>query len=146
VVNTSRAPAASQAAWTRAISSAHAAPGASDCTISSAAVSRSSPIGVKSSIALMAALSINSIIEGRITCRIATTAAAQSATESKDATSVEAGRGAGTSRKIARVTMPSVPSEPTKSFSSDSPATSLIRLPPSVIRVPSASTTSRPST
>ena len=41
-----------------------------------------------------------------------------------------AGAWAGTSRRIARVTMPSVPSLPTNSLSSDSPATSLIRLPP----------------
>ena len=52
----------------------------------------------------------------------------------------------GTNRRIARVTMPSVPSLPTKSLVSDSPATSLIRLPPSSIRVPSARTTSRPRT
>ena len=38
---------------------------------------------------------------------------------------------AGTSRRIARVTMPSVPSLPTNSLSRLSPATSLMRLPPS---------------
>ena len=63
-----------------------------------------------------------------------------------DATSVAGGRGNGTRRRIARVTMPSVPSDPTKSFSSERPATSLIRLPPRVMSVPSARTTSRPRT
>ena len=48
----------------------------------------------------------------------------------KVATSVARAAWAGTSRRIARVTMPRVPSLPTKSLSSDSPATSLIRLPP----------------
>ncbi len=107
---------------------------------------RSRPRGAKSSTALIVARSISSIIEGRSVRRTATTASAAATTDAKDATSVAGGSGCGTSRRIARVTMPSVPSEPTNSLTSESPATSLMRLPPRVMSVPSASTTSRPST
>ncbi len=100
----------------------------------------------KSSTALIDARSISSSIEGRIVARMATTASAAARTVANDATSVDLAACAGTSRRMARVTMPSVPSLPTKSLSSDSPATSLIRRPPREMRVPSASTTSRPST
>ncbi len=146
MTNSSVAPAAPQAARITSISSVRAAPGASDCAISSAPVARSRPIGFQSSTALIEAWSISSIIEGRSVVRTATTARAASSTVAKEATSVERAACAGTSRRIARVTTPRVPSLPTNSFSSDSPATSLIRLPPSVTRLPSASTTSRPST
>ena len=94
----------------------------------------------------MIARSISSSIEGRMVDRIVTTASAAPRTVAKLATRVDLAPWAGTSRRIARVTMPSVPSLPTNSLSSDRPATSLIRLPPRVIRVPSARTTSRPRT
>ena len=129
-----------------ATSATRSAPGASDCAISSAPAARSSPIGRWSSTALTLARSISSIIDGRISRRTATTASAAATTVGKAATSVERAPCAGTSRRIARVTMPRVPSLPTNSLISDSPATSLIRFPPSDTRVPSASTTSSPST
>ena len=53
---------------------------------------------------------------------------------------------AGTSRSVTSVMTPSVPSLPTNSFVSDSPATSFKRGPPSRTAVPSASTTCIPST
>ena len=77
---------------------------------------------------------------------MATTVSAAACSVGKVATRVDRAPWAGISRRMARVTMPSVPSLPTNSLSSDNPATSLIRLPPRVIRVPSASTTSSPST
>ena len=94
----------------------------------------------------MLALSISSSIEGRSTERIATTASAACRTVAKVATNVDLAACWGTSRRSTRVTIPRVPSLPTNSLSSGSPATSLIRLPPSWTSVPSASTTSRPST
>ena len=94
----------------------------------------------------MDAASINSIIEARSVAPIATTVSAAACTDGKVATRVDRMPWAGISRRIARVTMPSVPSLPTNSLTSDSPAASLIRLPPSWTSVPSASTTSRPST
>ena len=146
VTNTSVAPAAAQAASISSTSAVRDVPGASDWATSSAPASRSRPIGRKSSTALIDVRSISSSIEGRIVRRTATTARAAASTVGKVATIVERAACAGTSRRIARVTTPRVPSLPTNSFISDSPATSLIRLPPRWIRVPSASTTSRPST
>ena len=64
---------------------------------------------------------------------MATTVSAAACTVGKEATRVDGLLWAGISRRIARVTMPSVPSLPTNSFTRDSPATSLIRLPPRVI-------------
>ena len=84
--------------------------------------------------------------DGRTLLQIPSTASEAATIDPNDATSVARSACAGISRRIARVTIPSVPSLPTNSFSSDSPATSLNRFPPSRTSVPSASTTSRPST
>ena len=62
---------------------------------------------------------------------IATTVSAAACTVGKDATRVARKLWAGISRRMARVTMPSVPPLPTNSLTRESPATSLIRLPPS---------------
>ena len=146
VAKTSLAPDTSQAAIATATSSARAAPGASDWMRRSAPASRSRPIARKSSTALIEAWSISSTSEARTVRPSSMTAAAAAATVGNVATTVDTGGWAGTSRSVARVTMPRVPSEPTNSLSSGSPATSLTRLPPRLTRVPSASTTSRPST
>ena len=116
-------------AWS--ISRLRASPGASDCT-SKQGTGRTvaAPMGRKSSTMLMAALSISSTSDGRLVRPSSTTARAAAAASAKSATRVALGGCAGTSRRIARVMMPSVPSLPTKSFSSGRPATSLIRLPP----------------
>ncbi len=146
MTKTSRAPDSRHAFSICAISSLREEPGASDCATSSAPASTSSPIGRCSSTARIEAWSISSSIEGRSPDRIATTASAATVGLGKVATNVERASCAGTSRSTTRVTIPSVPSLPTKSLSRLSPATSLIRLPPSCTSVPSASTTSRPST
>jgi len=91
-------------------------------------------------------LSISSSIEARTVPRIATTASAAAVIDGKLPTSVAFDGCSGISRRIARVMIPRVPSLPTKSLSSESPATSLICRPPRVTSVPSASTTSMPST
>ena len=108
-------------------SSVHADPGASLWATSSAPAAVSRPIGRCASTARIEGWSISSSIEGRSRLRIATTASAAAVMVGKAATSVAPVRCAGTSLRIARVTMPSVPSLPTNSLSSDSPATSLIR-------------------
>ena len=111
-----------------------------------AAASRSSPIFVSSSTALMVGRSMNSSIEGRMRCVIASTAAVAESSVGNVATRVCGGRWAGTSRSVTSVMIPRVPSLPTNSFVSDRPATSLSRGPPSSIARPSASTTFMPST
>ena len=76
---------------------------------------------------------MNSTSEGRSCRPIATTASAAARAVGKVATSVAAGGGEGTSRRVTLVTIPSVPPDPTKSLIRDRPATSLILLPPNVI-------------
>ena len=146
VLNTSAAPLASHACRIISISSAAAPPGASERPSSRAPAVRSSPIFTKSSTALMLPLSISSSIDGRSFEVMATTASAAASTEANVATNVHAGGGAGSRRKVNSVMTPRVPSEPTNSFVSDSPATSLRRGPPNRSAVPSASTTTMPST
>ena len=94
----------------------------------------------------MLPLSISSSIAGRSVAVIATTASAAASTVANVATSVADGGGAGSSRRVSSVITPRVPSEPTNSLVSDSPATSFSRGPPSRSAVPSARTTSMPST
>ena len=94
----------------------------------------------------MAAESMNSSIDGRILPVIVTTACAAASTESNVATTVLATCCGGSSRRVTSVITPSVPSLPTNSLVSDSPATSLRRGPPRRTAVPSASTTCSPST
>ncbi len=120
--------------------------GSSDWMTSIAAASRSSPILVRSSTALMVGRSMNSSIEGRSRRVMASTVAVASSRVANVATRVAGGRCVGTSRSTISVMIPSVPSEPTNSLVSDSPATSLSRAPPSSTAVPSASTTVRPRT
>lgn len=99
-----------------------------------------------SSTALMDAWSMNSSIAGRISRVIARTASAADSTDGNDATTVDAGGCAGISRSVSSVMMPRVPSLPTNSLVSDSPATSLRSGPPNRTAVPSARTTCMPST
>jgi hypothetical protein len=99
-----------------------------------------------SSTALIATASMNSSIDGRIRPVMVTTALAAASTESNVATTVHAECWGGNNRRVTSVTTPSVPSLPTNSFVSDSPATSLSRGPPRRTAVPSASTTCRPRT
>ena len=89
---------------------------------------------------------MNSSIEGRITRVMSRTVAVASSRVANVATRVAGGRCAGISRRTISVMIPSVPSLPTNSLVSDSPATSLSRGPPSSTAVPSASTTVMPST
>ena len=84
---------------------------------------------------------MNSSIDGRILPVIVTTALAADSTESNVATTVLATCCGGSSRSVTSVMTPSVPSLPTKSFVSESPATSFRRGPPRRTTVPSASTT-----
>ena len=84
---------------------------------------------------------MNSSIDGRILPVIVTTACAAASTESNDATTVLATCCGGSSRSVTSVITPSVPSLPTNSLVSESPATSLRRGPPRRTAVPSASTT-----
>ncbi len=121
VTKHSPAPAASHAACIAAISPDRTSPGASDWPIRSAPTVRSSPIGRKSSTALIVAWSISSSRQGRIVVRIATTASAAAFTDGNVATIVDRAPCAGTSRRIARVTIPSVPSLPTKSLRQGQP-------------------------
>ena len=100
----------------------------------------------RSSTALIEVWSINSSIDGRNVAVMSTTASAAASKVGNDATNVLAGGRAGSRRSSTSVITPSVPSLPTKSFISDSPATSLIRGPPIRTTVPSARTTSSPST
>lgn len=94
----------------------------------------------------MATESMNSSIEGRIRAVTATTPFMAASTESNVATTVHGECCGGSSRKVTSVTTPNVPSLPTNSFVSDSPATSFSRGPPNRTAVPSASTTCKPST
>ncbi len=89
---------------------------------------------------------MNSSIAGRNVAVTASTASAAAWTEPNVATIVDAGGCGGRSRSVTSVMTPRVPSLPTNSLVSDSPATSLTRGPPSRTAVPSASTTSSPST
>ena len=59
---------------------------------------------------------------------------------------IDAGGCAGIKRNVISVMMPRVPSLPTNSLVSESPATSLRRGPPRLTAVPSASTTRSPRT
>ncbi len=132
VTKTSFAPAAAQAASMTSISAAQAAPGASDWAISIAPA--------------LAVQAHRPVVLDRVDRRRRPSAPSSRraasrrwrpprrpppATVGKVATSVDRAPWAGISRRIARVTMPRVPSLPTNSLTSDSPATSLIRLPPS---------------
>src|SRR5690606_11440242 len=83
---------------------------------------------------------------GRIVAVVRTTAVQAAPRSANVATSVVAGGGSGIRRSTILVMTPSVPSLPTNSFMSDSPAASLSSLPPSSTTLPSASTTSSPST
>lgn len=103
------------------------APGASDWATIRAPVDRFRPWERQSSTALMVALSISSSIEGRTRLRMATTARDAAVIVGKLLIRVAPAVWAGINRNA-------------------SPATSLIRLPPRVTKVPSASTTSMPST
>ena len=96
-----------------------------------AAAARSRPILVRSSTALIVGRSMNSSIEGRSRRVMSRTVAVASSRVAKVATSVAGGRWAGISRSTTRVITPRVPSLPTNSLVSDSPATSLSRGPPS---------------
>ena len=84
--------------------------GSSDWMTSIAAASRSSPILVRSSTALMVGRSMNSSIEGRSRRVIASTVAVASSRVANVATRVAGGRCFGISRSTISVTMPSVPS------------------------------------
>ncbi len=89
---------------------------------------------------------MNSSIAGRMRRVMSRTVCVASSREANVATSVHGGRCAGTSRSTTRVMMPRVPSLPTNSLVSDSPAASLSRGPPSSTAVPSARTTVSPRT
>ena len=89
---------------------------------------------------------MNSSIEARTVDATSSTAWQEAPSSANVATTVHAGGGGGISRSTMVVMMPSVPSLPTNSLVSESPAASLIRGPPRFTAVPSASTTVRPST
>ena len=146
VVNTSDAPASVHAAAMISISRRRSTPAESDRAMSIAAASRSKPIFIASSTAPIDARSMNSSIDGRRLRVMARMAAVASRTEPNEATTVLAGGWAGIRRTVISVMMPSVPSLPTNNLVNDSPATSFSRGPPSLTAVPSARTTSRPST
>ena len=99
-----------------------------------------------SSTALIATESMNSSIDGRSRAVTPSTASTAASTVAKPATTMLDAFCLGTSRSVTSVMTPRVPSLPTKSFVSESPATSLSRGPPSRTAVPSASTTCMPST
>ena len=146
VEKTSSAPFSSQIAVTCAISTPACSAGSSDWTMIIAAESRSSPMRVSSSTALIVGRSMNSSIDGRIDWVIARTAAVAESSVGNVATRVCGVRCAGTRRSVTSVMMPRVPSLPTNSFVRDRPATSLSRGPPSSMSRPSARTTFMPST
>ena len=89
---------------------------------------------------------MNSSIDGRILPVIATTEPTAASTESNVATTVADVVCGGSRRNVTSVTTPSVPSLPTNNFVRLRPATSLRRGPPNRTAVPSASTTTMPST
>ena len=89
---------------------------------------------------------MNSSIDGRIWQATPSTASMAASTVAKLATTVLDRCCLGSSRSVISVTMPRVPSLPTKSFVRLSPATSFSLGPPTRTAVPSASTTCRPIT
>ena len=100
-----------------------------------------------SSTARIVTRSISSSVTGRRPAVVSpATASPAASSDGKNAISVERGGGAGSRRSVASVTRASVPCDPTSSGISPYPATSFTFLPPSRSTVPSAITTSRPST
>jgi len=140
------APAARQAARMASASSSAPEPAKSDWASRRAPASTGRPEGRHSSTACMVVRSSNSSMLGVEVAMICSTARPAAPTSSKSATTVTAGGGSGRRRSRAMVTIPRVPSLPTMSPARSYPATPLTVRRPNRETLPSASTTSRPST